>query len=445
MLRAAGWLVGGNLSSQLLRLASNLALTRLLLPEAFGLVAAVNTLYFGLVMFSDLGVWQSIVRSERGDDPRFLGTAWSVQLVRGGLLAALVLLLALLVYAGAAAGLFAAGTVYADPRLPLMIALFAVCALLQGAESIKLATAQRELRGGALARLELVSQLVSIATTLLLAWATRSVWSLLVGSLAGTVARTLLSHVALPGRALRPHWDAASAREIVGFGKWVFASSIIGFLAANGEKLILGGTLTTTSFGVFSIAATLLAAVAGLYGSLNGHVIFSSLALAQRSHRTELVRVYARVQQWSDLFLGVVAGGLLLAGQWAVWVLYDARYQDAGWMLQWLAVGLIAMRHQVIEQLMFAHGRAARVSINNLLRAAALAVLIPAGFALWGERGAIAAVVASQFAGWPSSLLFKREQGLLTWSTERWWIPALALGVVLGALVDVSFAHWLGR
>ena len=441
MLRAAGWLVGSNLSSQVLRLASNLALTRLLLPEAFGLVAAVNTLYLGLVMFSDLGVWQSIVRSERCDDPRFLGTAWSVQFVRGALLAALVLLVALGVYVGAGTGLFAQGTVYTDPRLPWMIALFAFAALLQGAESIKLATAQRELRGRALARLELVSQLAAIAITLVLAWSTRSVWALLVGSLAGTVARTLLSHVALPGPAARPRWDAASAREIVGFGKWVFASSIIGFLAANGEKLILGGTLTTTSFGVFSIAGTLLAAVAGLYGSLNGHVIFSSLALAQRAHRTELVRVYASVQQWSDFFLGVVAGGLLMAGQWVVWLLYDARYQDAGWMLQWLGVGLIAMRHQVVEQLMFAHGRAARVGVNNLLRAAALALLVPAGFALGGERGAIAAVVVSQFAGWPSSLMFKREQGLLTWSTERGWLPALVLGLALGALVDCVFGQ----
>ena len=44
MLKAATWLVGGNISSQLLRLASSMILTRLLVPEAFGLVAAINTL-----------------------------------------------------------------------------------------------------------------------------------------------------------------------------------------------------------------------------------------------------------------------------------------------------------------------------------------------------------------------------------------------------------------
>jgi O-antigen/teichoic acid export membrane protein len=176
MLHAAGWLVGGNVSSQLLRLASNLVLTRLLLPEAFGLVAAVNTLYFALVMFSDLGVWQSVVRSDRGHDPRFLGTAWTVQLLRGVLLCAVVLALALGLHVAAGAGMFAAGTVYADPRLPPMVAAFALAALLQGAESMKLASAQRELRGGELARLEIGSQLVAMAVTLALAFATRSVW-----------------------------------------------------------------------------------------------------------------------------------------------------------------------------------------------------------------------------------------------------------------------------
>lgn len=444
-IRAAGWLVGSNASSQALRLVSNLILTRLLVPEAFGLVAAANTLYFALVMFSDLGVWQSVVKSERGVEPRFLGTAWTVQLARGVLLCAVVLAVALGVHLAAAAGAFSAGTVYTDPRLPGMIAVFALAALVQGAESMKLAVSQRELHGAALARLELASQVAAVGATIALAWATRSVWSLVVGSLVGSVVRTALSHVALPGRAAPPCWDRACAREIIGFGKWIFVSSIVGFLAAHGEKVILGATLATASFGVFSIAATLVAAVAGLYGSLNGHVIFSSLSIAQRSDQAELARVYARVQQLSDLLLGGVAGVLAVAGHWVVWVLYDARYQDAGWMLQWLGFGLLAMRHQVVEQLMFARGRPARVTANNVLRAAALAILIPAGYALAGERGAIAGVVIAQFAGWPLSLLFKREQGLLTWATERWWLPALAAGLAAGALIDLVFRQLVAR
>ncbi len=444
MLKAAAWLVGSNISSQLLRLGSNLILTRLLVPEAFGLVAAVNTLYFALVMFSDLGVWQSVVKSARGTDPRFLGTAWTVQLLRGGLLAVIVLLIALALQSAAQANLFAAGTVYADARLPPMVAFFALCALVQGMESMKLASAQRELQVGHLARLDLASQIGAMLVTLVLVWFTRSVWALLVGTLVGAALRTLFSHVYLPGKTARPCWDRSSAAEIIGFGKWIFLSSIVGFLAAHGEKIILAGSLATASFGVFSIASTLLAALIGVYASLNGHVIFSSLSLALRSEdNTEVVRVYTRVQQLADLFLGTLAGGLLMSGQWAVWLLYDARYHDAGWMLQWLGLGLLAMRHQVVEQLMFARGQPAWVTANNSLRALGLVVFIPVGFALGGEPGAIIGVVLSQFASWPLSLLFKRQQGLLRWSTEKWWLPALGVGLGLGWLLDAALINWV--
>ncbi|MCB1998016.1 MAG: oligosaccharide flippase family protein, partial [Rhodoferax sp.] len=445
MLRAAGWLVGSNLGAQALRLGSNLVLTRLLAPEAFGLVAVVNTLYFGLVMFSDLGIWQSIVTHPRGQDARFLGTAFSVQLVRAALLAVIVLGVALAVGGAAGAGWMPADSVYADPRLPWMIAAFALCALLQGAESMRLALAQRELRGRELARLELGAQIVAAAVTIVLATVTRSVAALVAGALAGAAARTLLSHVALPGPVVRPCWDRASLRELVGFGQWVFVSSIVGFLAAHGEKLILGALLVPASFGQYAIAALLVAAVAGLYGSLNGHVVFASMSQALRSDPAALRALYARVQRVADLALGGVAGLLAVAGHWIVWLLYDARYQGAGAVLQALGLGLVAMRHQVVEQVMFAMGQPARVSANNLLRAAALVVLVPAGHAVAGERGAVAGVVIAQFAAWPASLHFKHRQGLLSWDTERAWMVALVIGLGLGAVVDVALHHALGR
>ena len=439
--RAATWLVAGNLSAQVLRLASSLALTRLLLPEAFGLMAAINTLYFGLLMFSDLGIWQSVVRSPRGHDPRFLGTAWLVQMLRGGVLAGLILLLALSIWLAAGQGWFAEGTVYADPRLPPMMAVLALCAVIQGMESMQLACAQRELMGRQIVRLELLTQLATILFTVLAAWLTGSVWALVLGTVIATATKTALSYVLIPGKRVRPGWDAESAREIVGFGKWIFVSSIIGFLAAHGEKLILGASLGVATFGVFSIASNLLAAIAGVYSTLNGRVIFSSLSMAlrDRDHAT-MVRVYTRVQQLADLFLGGVSGVLLFAGHRLVEGLYDPRYGAAGWMLQLLGLGLLAMRHQVLEQLMFALGRPGWVSANNALRALSLVVCIPLGFALAGERGAIWGVVVSQFASWPLSLRFKHEQGLLNWATEKGWLPALVAGMALGYLADQSIA-----
>ena len=443
MLRSGAWLIGSNLGAQVLRLAGNLVLTRLLLPMDFGLMAAVNTLFFALVMFSDLGVWQSVVRSPHGDAPRFLGSAWSIQLLRGVLLALGVLGLAVGLWLGQSAGVFAAGTVYADARLPWMMAVLALCALLQGAESMRLATAQRQLQGRVMARLELVTQVLTLGVTLGLAWSTRSVWALLAGTLAGSAFRTLLSHLTVPGAPVVLCWDRAHVKELLGFGKWIFVSSVVGFLAAHGEKLILGATLGLASFGVFSIAGGLLATVMGVCSTVNGRVIFPSLSQALRDGtETELVRVYTRVQQLTDVFLGLLTGLLLTAGQWIVWLLYDARYREAGWMLQWLSLGLLAMRHQVVEQLMFARGLPAWVSANNLVRALLLATAVPLGHRLAGEQGAIAGVVLSQFGSWPLSLYFKHREGLLHWATERWWLPALAAGMAAGTAVQLVLSAW---
>jgi O-antigen/teichoic acid export membrane protein len=436
MLRAAGWLLGGNISSQALRLLSNLILTRLLVPEAFGLVAAVNTLYFALVMFSDLGVWQSVVKSDRGTHARFLGTAWAVQLVRGVLLCAVVLLITAGFYWAGAQGFFAQGTVFADPRLAPMIAVFGVCALLQGLESMKLALAQRALQVAYLSRLEVASQLIATAVTLALAWVTSSVWSLLIGTLVASAARTALSHLYLPGNNARPCWDRDCAWEIIGFGKWIFLSSIIGFLAAHGEKLILGATLATASFGIFSIASTLMMAIMGVYGALNAHIIFSALSESFRTSEQATAQVYGRIQQLVDVFLGVMAGGIFMSGHWAVELFYDNRYQDAGWMFQWLGLSLLAVRHQVVEQLMFAKGSPQWVTASNLLRAISLLLLVPAAYAWGGEKAAVAAVVASQFVSWPVALWFKFTQGLLTWTSERVWLPALGLGMLAGWALD---------
>lgn len=444
-LKAAFWLAGSNIGSQLLRLLSNLVLTRLLLPEAFGLVAAVNVLYFALVMFSDFGVWQSVVKSGRGDDPRFLGTAWSIQMLRGLLLGGLVLLLALFFFVAQSFGLFSPGTVYSDHRMAPMMAVFALCALVQGMESMKIACAERELRGWQLARLELSSQIGTVVVTVGLALLTRSVWALLLGTLFGGVLRTVLSHTLVSGSHVRPCWDKVAAAEIIGFGKWIFLSSIIGFLAGHGEKLLLAATLSTTSFGIFSIAGNLLAAIAGIYSTVNGRVIFPTLSRALREKsEVEVARVYARVQKIADLLLGVCSGGLLLSGQWLVRLLYDERYQDAGWMLQLLGLSLLAMRHQVVEQMMFARSQPSWVSANNLLRAATLCIAIPLGFSMGGEHGAVVGIIVSQFASWPLSLRWKHEQGLLSWETEKWWLPAFALGMAGGLLVDGALSAWHG-
>ena len=85
-MRSSAWTIFGFVASQGIRFGSNLILTRLLFPEAFGMMALVTVAMVGLGNFSDIGTGPAIAYNRRGDDPDFLDTAWTLHVIRGVLL-----------------------------------------------------------------------------------------------------------------------------------------------------------------------------------------------------------------------------------------------------------------------------------------------------------------------------------------------------------------------
>ena len=67
---AGGWTVAGFGLSQALRFGTSLLMTRLLVPEMFGVMAIANMIMIGLAMFSDIGLRQNVVQSKRGAEVR---------------------------------------------------------------------------------------------------------------------------------------------------------------------------------------------------------------------------------------------------------------------------------------------------------------------------------------------------------------------------------------
>ncbi|MEC9372779.1 MAG: oligosaccharide flippase family protein, partial [Planctomycetota bacterium] len=115
VIHASMWTIGGYAGAQALRLISNLILTRLLLPEHFGLMLIVMVFLQGLQMFSDIGLSPAVVKSDHGDDPVFLNTAWTMQVIRGALL-----------WAAATALAWPAALIYGEEQLTELLALVAL-------------------------------------------------------------------------------------------------------------------------------------------------------------------------------------------------------------------------------------------------------------------------------------------------------------------------------
>src|SRR5664280_1625218 len=80
VMRSGGITAVGYAANQLLRFGGNLVLTRLLFPEAFGVMAIMQAVVLGVTMLSDVGITQSIVLHQRGAEPGFVNTAWTIQI-----------------------------------------------------------------------------------------------------------------------------------------------------------------------------------------------------------------------------------------------------------------------------------------------------------------------------------------------------------------------------
>ena len=330
-LRGSLWTLGGYGGSQILRLISNLVLARLLFPEAFGLMALVNVFMQGLQMFSDIGIGPSIIQSKSGEHPEFLRAAWTIQVIRGFLLWLLTLLVAYPV-----ALFFAAGNPDAM-QLATLLPVTGLTALLGGFTSTSVFTLNRKLAMARMTLLDLIPQLISLGVMIGAAYLHRSVWALVWGGLVYSVVRLYLSHRWNEGPRDRFGWDAASRRELLRFGRWIFLSTIVSFLATHLDRILLGRMLTMSELGLYSIGMTFARVAINTASRLGSTILFPLLSRRQ-DDPVRLIRSCLKARRAILWASGAVCVAFAIGAPFFFYTLYDERYQQAGIISRWLAL-----------------------------------------------------------------------------------------------------------
>jgi O-antigen/teichoic acid export membrane protein len=440
--KAGSWVLAGHAATQFVRLGTNVILARLLSPDAFGLMSVVYILVIGMSLFSDLGITRSVVQSRRGNDPELLDTAWTIQVIRGLGLGGVSVVIAVCFALASYWGWSSAKTVYGDPRLPWIVAAFSAVAILAGFESIRIGVAKRDMQMKTLTTIDIVSQAFAAVTMIAVAWAFHSIWALVVGAILTGAIRCGLGHVLLPGHRERLRLVPSATAELMGNGKWIFLASILGFAAVNGDRLLLGGLIDTPSFGLYTVAFMLVNVLQVVASTLCINVAYPAIAEVHRDRPQDLGKTLQKFQWLYDGLVVFLAAIMITAGPAIVHVLYDARYQGAGWIMVVLAFGAVGMRYQMIEQAYQATGSPQYVTLANLIRLVALGLGILVGHRVAGVEGAIVGIALSQYAAWPLAWWFKAKDGAFTWRSEAMLAPALVAGTSIGWLAAKALA-WL--
>lgn len=433
VLKATGWMSLGAGLAQVIRLGSSVILTRLLLPDVYGLMEIVYVFYTGLHMFSDIGLEQNIIASKRGDDPVFLNTAWTFQVVRGLVLFGASVLIA-----------FPVASFYGQPELTLLIPGVGLTAVFDGLYSTSIRTQARHLNLKPVVLIELGMQLSVVMVQVVVALISPTAWSLVIGAWVGTLAKAWASHALLRTHPHRLTWEPAAARELFTFGSWIFGSTALTFIYGQGDRLILAALLSLSDLGVYAIATRLRTAVISVSTSLIRSIVMPLIAERNREaggdegeRREEVVRLYYRARLRLDALFMTGAGGLMTFGDTLIAVLYREDYHGAGPILQVLAIHVAMMAALgPSEAILTGIGQTKHYFLWSLGRTAWMLIGVPLGWLVAGFWGVVWMVATLEV---PTVFILHRQmrsQGL--WRTEREVLSLvfLGLGLVLGAIAS---------
>ncbi len=428
-LRGSALTAGSFVITQGLRLASNLILTRLLFPEAFGLMALVSVVLVGLQMFSDTGIGPAISRSPRGDDPAFLDTAWSLNVARGALLWVLACALA-----------WPLAQLWDAPDLTALLPVAALTLVISGFNPTRIDTANRHLVLGRLTALDLAAQVIGIMAMVALAFAMGSVWALVIGAIIGSAAKLALTWAGLPGHRNRLRWERTAGRELLGFGKWIFLSTLCGFLLAQGDKAVLGGVLSLEELGIYNIGFFLASFPVLLAGAVVSRVMIPLYRDHPPGASPENAARMRRMRLGLSVTVLLLLAAMALGGQPLVRLLYDDRYLAAGAMVTLIALaqmpGVVGMTY---DQSALAAGDGRGYFLLLAARAGVQTAALVVGAA---QAGLVGALIGQGLAALAVHPLIVR----LAWK-HRAWDPlhdAIAGGLMLALAATVVALHGPG-
>ena len=372
---------------KLIFLARLIILARILTPADFGLVAIGMAAMVLMVSLTDLGVVAALVQ-EPASDKNHLDTAWTISVLRGLAVTAVLFVAAPFIAAA-----------FGEPAARPFVQAIALTVLLRAAASIRIAHLNRELRFGALALIGLATALINTVVAVALA-RSQGAWALIWGSIAGALTFLIASFWAAPYKP-RIRLAVRAANSLMRFGRWIFLIGIIAVLSDTLLRLIITRQLGVAELGLFFMAARLGFLPAQLITEIVGTVAFPVYAHLQ-DNREKATNTYRKVLLATTALMVPACGIFVCLAPAVVSDLLGERWQGTVLVMQLLILSsVVGVLGDSVAPLLKGIGRPAKIAWMDTLQFLVLIAMAWLLVGRWGLAGAglawVASIAASQF------------------------------------------------
>jgi len=324
---AAATFVGQGVKAAVL-IGGQLALTRLLSPGDFGLVAMVAPVLALVQVFADLGLSQAIIQRAQINQAQLTSLFWRTLVITCGLSAAVALTSPAIAWA------------YGEARVIPLTAALAILIVISGMTMQQSAILARNFRFGCLALVDSLAPAAAVAAALGAAIAGGGVWSLIVLQLVQSTVTLMLTWAFSPWRPSPPKIDGSDL-ELMRLGGHQAGFNLSQFLTTSVDNILIGLVNGKVALGFYDRAYIVVTQPAGmLLLPLNR---FAIPVLSRLTANPDRYRAIHSAMLQTGIFL--VAPGMLFGALFADQLIPLALGKD--WaavvpIFRWLCMGALA-------------------------------------------------------------------------------------------------------
>ena len=328
---------------------------------------------------------------------------------------------------------------YSIEKLSIILRVQGIILLINGLSAVQTTLLRKSLQFKKLAKINLISALVSITVALFLAYKGFGVWSLVVQQLVSSLCNTIILWATSRWRPSLV-FSFASFKGLFSYGCFLLLSDLMNTVCDNIQGLIIGKRFSSSTMGYYTQAKRLEEVPTQSISQLVAQVTFPIYARIQDSMEKLRSAVKSTLALMNYVNFPLMVMFIVIAKPLIV-ILYSEKWMSSIPYFQILCVaGIVNCLQSVNYQVVSASGRSRQLFIWNFVKRGSGLLLIILG-AFCGVKGILWGMVVSYY------IIYFINAGLAYQSTHYSILeqiidsmPLLTISFVSGA-ISYSFGY----
>lgn len=424
------WTAVQKYSKMLISFVADIILARLLTPYDFGCIGMLAIFMALAETFIDGGFGSALIQKKRPTQVDYSTIFfWNLGMS--------VLMYAILFFCAPAIARF-----YGIPILSSVLRVQGIILFFYAFNIIQRNQLKKKLNFKVLSIITILSQIVSLCVTILMAYRGFGVWALVARHLVSAAITSVFFWFYVKWRPIRVFsWQ--SFKELFGFGFYMFLSHLVTNFSTRFQGLLIGKVYTPTTMGFYSKASGTESIASTSLSQVMDQVTYPLYAEVQ-DDLVKLQNMVKRLTMTLSYITFPVMFILILIAKPLFILLYTEKWVQSIPYFQVLCIaGLAQCLQSVNMQTISAIGKSNVTFVWTLVKRLMGIGFIVGGLAFWGMKGLLCgAVLNNWFAYFVNMGLVSKHVGY-KWYRQLWDLFPVFAASIIAALLSYACGYFL--